>query len=158
MKKYFLIILLFLPLLTACSSDSETRKADRIAYRWEIYDINFTYPADFYIIEDRQITFGGRAFDVIIMNSTGSLDASEIEVMAQDNTKIEDILTSLDETLDYKDLGSYTVGDHEFRKICYEFSEKTHCSYFIEQNRKYYQFNLDDAYRDDFLKSVEFVE
>lgn len=159
MKTRFLALFLLIPLLAACSPTKE--KPTRTAYRWEIYDVNFTYPADFNIIEDRRLVFNGQPFDALIMTS-GNLTSNisegfEIEAIAQNNTTIEDMLVSFDGIMDYEDRGSYKMGKYEFRKICYESSGHSRCSYLIEKNRNYYQFNLKDGYRDDFLRSLEFV-
>jgi hypothetical protein len=158
MKRFFTAILATL-LLAGCTGATAP---ERTAYRWEIYDVNFTYPSDFNIIEDRRLTFSGHPFDTLIMTAgdlTSDVNAGfEIEAMSQQNTPVEDMLSFFGETLDYEDKGIYKMGGHEFRKICYEASDYPHCSYLINKNRNYYQFNLKDEYRDDFLRSLEFVK
>ena len=160
MKRFFTAVLATL-FLAGCAGVTGTTEPEKTAYRWEIYDVNFTYPEDFDIIENRRLVFNDYPFDALMMtagNSTNNTKAGfEIEVIAQNNTTVESMLAFFGETFDYEDKGVYKMGNHEFRKICYELYEHPRCSYLIEKNRNYYQFNLQNEYRDDFLRSLEFV-
>jgi hypothetical protein len=158
MKTRFFALALSLLMLTACS----LFPVQGTSYRWEMYDLNFVYPEELTIHEDKQILFNGYLFDVLIITegdlANNTMAGLEIEIMARMNSSVDAMLSSFGETMEYEDKGTVRAAGDKFRKICYDLFSVNRCSYLIEKNGNYYQFNLQDEYRDDFLRSLEFIE
>ena len=54
MRIRFFIVFLSVLLLAGCADVTET-EVDEIAYRWEMYDLNFTYPEELNIYLEQAI-------------------------------------------------------------------------------------------------------